>query len=69
MRFLLHCNILSLYACMQSSVNDLLAKLFLCRFYDKEIQDLYASYNSTKLHNVFHIKRCVSTKFNLYCDE
>ena len=68
MRFLLHCNVLSLYACMQSADNALLTKLFLYRYYDKKIQDLYASYDLTKFHYVFHIKHCIKTKFNEYCD-
>ena len=53
MRFLLHCNILSLYACMQSTDNDLLTKLFLCQYYDKKMQDLCAAFDFTKFH-VFH---------------
>ena len=69
LRFLLHCNVLSLYACMQSTDNTLLIELFLYRYYDKKIQDLYASYDLTKFHNVFHIKLCVKTKFNEYCDD
>ena len=69
MRFLLHCNVLSLYACMQSIDNALLTKLFLYRYYDKKIQDLYASFDLTKFHNVFHIKRCVKRKFYEYCDD
>ena len=47
MRFLLNCNALSLYACMQSTNNALLTKLFLYRYYDKKIQVLYASYDLT----------------------
>ena len=57
MRFLLLCNVLFLYACMQSTDNALLTKLFLYRYYDKKIQDLYASYDLTKFHDVFHIER------------
>ena len=38
MRFSLHCNVLSLYACMQSTNNALLTKLFLYRYYDKKIR-------------------------------
>ena len=68
LRFLLYCNVLSLYACMQSTDNVLLTKLFLYRYYDKKIQDLYASYDLTKFYNAFYIKRCVKTKFNEYCD-
>ena len=48
---------------MQSTDNALLTKLFLYWYYDKKIQDLYAFYDLTKFHNVFHIKRCVKTKF------
>ena len=69
MRFLLHCNVLSLYACTQSIDNDLLTKLFLYRYHDKKILDLYVSNDLTKFHNVFHIKHCVKTKFNEYCDD
>ena len=69
MRFLLQCNTLSLYACMQSTDNDLLSKLFLYRYYDKKIQDLYMSYGLTKFHNVFHIKHCIRVKFNEYCED
>ena len=54
---------------MQSTDNDLLTKLFLCRYYDRKIQDLYAPKNLTKFHNVCHIKRCVTAKFNKYCDD
>ena len=50
---------------MQSTDNALLTKLFLYRYYDKKIQNLY---DFTKFHNVFHIKRCVKTKFNGYYD-
>ena len=39
MRFLLHCNVLCLYACMQSTDNALLTKLYLYRYYDKKMQD------------------------------
>ena len=54
---------------MQFTDNALLNKLFLYRNYDKKIQDLYASYDLTKFHNVFHIKHCVKTKFNEYYDD
>ena len=68
-RFLLHSNVLSLYACMQSTNNVLLTKLFLYQYYNKKIQDLFASYDLTKFHNLFRIKRCGKTKFNEYCDD
>ena len=54
---------------MQSTDNALFTKLFLYRYYDKNIQDLYASYDFTKFHNMFHIKHCVKMKFNEYCDD
>ena len=54
---------------MQSTNNHLLTKLFLYRYCDKKIEDLYASYDLTKCHNVFHIKLCVTAKFNLYFDD
>ena len=54
---------------MQSTDKALLTKLILYRYYDKKLQDLYASYDLTKFHNVFQIKRCVKTKFNEYCDD
>ena len=50
-------------------IDDLLTKLFLCRHYDKKIQDLYAPYDLTKFHNVFHIRCYVTMKFNKYCDD
>ena len=39
---------------MQSTDNALLNKLLLYRYYDKKIQNLYASYDLTKIHKVFH---------------
>ena len=58
MRFLLHCYVLSLYAGMQFADNVLLTKLFLYQYYGKKIQDLFASYDLSKFHNVSNLALC-----------